>query len=130
MEVIVKRKTEASRQEPAVWDKSQLLHRLGDDEQLVVEMLEVFRDEMPRLIERLETNLKERRRDGLEQVAHAMKGACLNLGAMKLVRLCSSLEKGAAEEPWRKLKRRAEDVKIAYGEFALVAFPRGTEGKE
>ncbi|MBD2461303.1 response regulator [Oscillatoria sp. FACHB-1407] len=59
----------------------------------MVEMIECYLDDAPKLIGSLKTAFAERNATGLRQAAHTLKSSSATLGADRLSRLCQMLEK-------------------------------------
>ena len=66
----------------------------GEDD-LIAELATLFLEEVPSAVEALSAAVSDRDHDRIVAVAHKLKGACLNLGADGLGRLCAELESSA-----------------------------------
>ena len=66
----------------------------GEDD-LIAELATLFLDEVPGSVAALAAAIARRDFDGVVMLAHKLKGACLNLGAEGLGRLCAELETAA-----------------------------------
>ena len=86
----------ATRAEP-VFDRAGTLARLGGDEELFAELVRYFREDCVQLRRRLETALADGDAKAAEVAAHAIKGLCLNFGAVDAVAAASSVEACARE---------------------------------
>ena len=78
-----------------VLDRADLLERLEGDQVLLVELLQVFQGEMPRLLEEMQNAMQKSDMAGLERSAHSMKGAAGNLSATRTAGAASQLEQDA-----------------------------------
>jgi HPt (histidine-containing phosphotransfer) domain-containing protein len=67
------------------------------EEDLIAELANLFLREVPVSVEALGTAAARRDFDSVVALAHRLKGACLNLGADGLGRLCSELEAAAMD---------------------------------
>jgi len=77
------------------FDRSALLDRLGDDEELLGEVVGVFLDDTPVQIEKLSKALDEKDAEVVERGAHSIKGAAANLSAEELRDVAARMEKAA-----------------------------------
>jgi CheY-like chemotaxis protein/HPt (histidine-containing phosphotransfer) domain-containing protein len=88
---------------PAI-DKAAVLKRLGGDEELYHELLHLFLEHAPRQI----TQLKEAVEAGdvalSERMAHSLKGASANVGAVTLQQEAARAEAGARTGDWQKIR--------------------------
>ncbi|HVP51842.1 MAG TPA: response regulator [Terriglobales bacterium] len=82
---------------PAVpaWDYEQARARTAQDEVLLREIVRIFLEESPRLMDRIEQTLAERDGDGLERAAHSLKGQIRCLAAPEALSAVESLEEKA-----------------------------------
>ena len=82
------RQTSGSR----VFDRQQMLERLGGDEELLREVLDVFRDECPRMIATTRVAVHSGDASGVERAGHTLKGALLNISAAEAAAVARDLE--------------------------------------
>jgi PAS domain S-box-containing protein len=111
------------KEEPlVVWDKSKILERLMDDEDLVTTIMEGFLGDIPVQIEKLEQCLRKGDCKGGERQAHTIKGAAANVGGGALQNIARDVEKECMdgnleeallklEELKRRFERLSEDVR-------------------
>ncbi len=59
---------------PVAWDVNKALERLGGDEKLLREVLEIFVEETPKLMVRLQQAVAEGDAHGIESMAHSLRG--------------------------------------------------------
>ena len=105
----------ATRQPPPVIDEEvleELRSMLGDE---VQHLVEVFLEDTPKLLARLEVAASEGDMDGLRDAAHSLKSSSANLGAMLLSAAARRVEQGAREGT---LERPAVAVALVVNEFA------------
>jgi two-component system sensor histidine kinase/response regulator len=76
-------------------DRASLLERVEDDQELLAEMIHLFRDEVPQLLDAMRNSLQQGDLKSLERSAHSMKGAAGNLSANVAVDAASRLEQSA-----------------------------------
>ncbi len=77
---------------PVIWDRTGMLDRLMDDEELAGTIVRGFLDDLPRQIESLDAFLKCGDAAGAERQAHTIKGAAANVGADALGALAFEME--------------------------------------
>lgn len=85
---------------------------LGDE---VERLIDVFLEDTPKLLARLELAAAEPDYDGLRDAAHSLKSSSANLGAMLLSAAAKRVEQGART---RQLERPAVAVALVANEFA------------
>lgn len=88
----------------------ELLARVDHDRELLREIVEMFREEFPRLRELLRSAVLNEELPGVEMLAHTLKGMLLNL----------SVERGAAAASELELRGKAKDLagmREAHAEF-------------
>jgi len=79
--------------EKDVFDRAELLERVGGDEELCVELLDIFVQDIPDRLEELKRALADNDYTLLTQQAHAIKGASANIGARALREVSFEVEK-------------------------------------
>ncbi len=67
-----------------VFNREELFERLGDDEELVAEIVEIFLDDAPKQIAAIEAAVAAGDGTTIRDRAHALKGASANMGAAEL----------------------------------------------
>src|SRR5579863_3742001 len=77
---------------PVPWNKSEVLDRLGDDENLLREMCTIFLDESASLLEKLRQAVSTGKADLIMRTAHALKGEVSYLSASAAVATARRLE--------------------------------------
>ncbi len=109
-------------------DIEELSWRLGeDDETVLFEILEMFTDEFPKLLARIEDGLASHDAQALKNAAHAAKSAALNVGAVPLSRMLADLEAAAPAADWAGL---GGAIRSVGSEFAgIIEFRRGFLGE-
>ena len=103
-----------------VFDQVAALTRVEGDTELLLEIIEVFLDDSPRLMGRIREALKRRDLKSLEQAAHTLKGSVGNFGAPIAYAAALKLEKigregnvERAQEAWMELEEAMEQLKPA-----------------
>ncbi len=69
-----------------------LMRRLGNDRELLIEILELFIGTMPKHVNNLKTAIKEKNLENIKREAHVLKGAAGNISAEKLANTAAALE--------------------------------------
>jgi 3-isopropylmalate/(R)-2-methylmalate dehydratase small subunit len=78
-----------------VFNREELLERLGDDEELVAEIVELFLDDAPQQIASIEAAVAAKDGEEIRNRAHALKGAAANMGAADLCEKARQMEMAA-----------------------------------
>jgi signal transduction histidine kinase/HPt (histidine-containing phosphotransfer) domain-containing protein/ActR/RegA family two-component response regulator len=102
--------SEDSRAASCVFDKEDLLNRIGGDEEICKEILEAFLESMPEQIESLKTALNEDNTDLTDFRAHAIKGTCANIGAQRLRDLALEIELDGKKGDLNKARSRIDNL--------------------
>lgn len=102
-----------------VWNKAETIERLGGDEDLLRELIEIFVTESPKLLVKLRDAVCSSDADGVMRGAHSIKGELSCLGAVcaantaqKLETMGSSKEMAGAAEMFTNLEREMQAVKV------------------
>ena len=78
----------------------ELLSRVDNDRELMRELLQLFRDECPRLMQLLEAAVSKQEMRAVETTSHSLKGMLANLSASRAASAASRLEElGRAGKP-------------------------------
>jgi CheY-like chemotaxis protein len=108
------------------------LARVGGDESLLAEVVGLFREECPRLIDDMEQAAGQRDGLALSRAAHSLKGACGNFGPSEACDLLARLEKTARAGPLENVDELFGPVRAAVAallaEMAVWTAPSGTPG--
>jgi HPt (histidine-containing phosphotransfer) domain-containing protein len=115
------------RAERAVFDPAAMRERLGADDQLVRELVELFQGDCPSLLHRLATAVRSGDADSVRQAAHALKGSVANFGAADAIRLALQLEEmgrrhdlTAAEQTYAELEAAVKQLREALDKWLGV----------
>jgi HPt (histidine-containing phosphotransfer) domain-containing protein len=74
------------------WDLRQTLHRLGGDEKLLYEVLDIFIAQAPQHVDTLRRALAQGDAEAVQRTAHSMKGELGYLGMVKVLEHARKLE--------------------------------------
>jgi len=103
-----------------VFDRAAALMRVEGDTLLLLEIIEVFLDDSPRLLSRIREALKREDLKSLEQVAHSLKGSVGNFcapdayaAALKVEKIGREGNVEKAQEAWIALERAIEQLRSA-----------------
>lgn len=83
--------------EHAVFDREELLERVGGDEALCHELMNLFLADAPNSIKALQQALADKDLEKMQREAHALKGAAAYVSARSIRRLATTLELAARE---------------------------------
>ncbi|MGC8879751.1 MAG: Hpt domain-containing protein [Anaerolineae bacterium] len=75
-----------------IWDRTAALERLGGDENLLLELMEMLLDQIAEGIVCLSEAIERGDARGVEQTAHSLKGASASLGAERFRQSAFQLE--------------------------------------
>jgi CheY-like chemotaxis protein len=73
-------------------DRSQILNRMGGDEELLKELVTIFLDDYPKLLSQISEAIQRGDSEALHRAAHALKGSVSNFGANWAVDAAFDLE--------------------------------------
>ena len=81
-----------------VLDRSVLRTSLGDDKELIEEILELFEDTTPEIIDTLDKAADEGNIETVKKSAHSLKGSAGNIGAKALEEAMRDIEAACADK--------------------------------
>ena len=109
---------------PAGIDRASALARMGGDEALLRDIAALFLEDCPMRLEAIRAHIDHKSAAGLQNEAHALKGAAGNLSASGLFEAAKTLERlgaenqlAGAEAAWRRLSDEAAVVMNALRRF-------------
>ena len=76
-----------------LFDREAALARVGDDEELLTELVKIFLDDYPNSMNDIEDAVARQDSPLLERAAHTLKGAVANFGADAVVKEAFELER-------------------------------------
>jgi CheY-like chemotaxis protein/HPt (histidine-containing phosphotransfer) domain-containing protein len=85
---------------PTVFDRSRLADLLGDDPDILREVLGVFRSSTAELLGKLSASVAARDPVATKALAHEAKGSCANLGIDAMASTAAALERAALAAEW------------------------------
>ena len=118
---VVERDTDGGPQtavvEPITFDAAAMQNRLGDDSELMADVIRVFLEDLPIRLAEIGDAVTHRNAANLGAAAHSLKGAASNLSlgglfeaARVLERIGAESRMNAAEAAWRQLSVEASNV--------------------
>jgi CheY-like chemotaxis protein len=99
------------------FDRAALVERLGNDESLVPEILGLFHEEMPRLLDEVTRAESERNGTKLSCLAHSIKGSSATVGAVALREVAFELEAAAKKGDLDRIAPLVEKLLRSYDKF-------------
>ena len=79
--------------QPQLFDRQAALARVGDDEELLAELVKIFLDDYPSSLRAIDSAVRMGSSHDLEMAAHTLKGAVANFGADAVVKEVFELER-------------------------------------
>ncbi|MBX7172152.1 MAG: PAS domain S-box protein [Pyrinomonadaceae bacterium] len=64
----------------------------GDSDQLIIELIQMFIEDVPEHLNNLKQSYSAKEFEKLKGSAHALKGSCASLGAVKMASFCAAIE--------------------------------------
>jgi two-component system sensor histidine kinase/response regulator len=105
--------TDDSPAQPTAFDRDELLGRIDGDRQLLVELVQVFRDSMPAMLAELAAAVAAADAERVHRAGHSLKGTLLNMSAGPAAALVRELDDAArmgdlGQAPDRLVRLRQE----------------------
>jgi len=103
-----------------VFDKEELLDRVGQDEMLCQRVMQVFLNTMPKDMDTLKTALDENNAEQTNLTAHAIKGMSANVAAQRLKAIASEMEEAGEKKDLKKAVLLMSELEKNYEIFLSV----------
>ncbi|MDQ6964657.1 MAG: response regulator [Mariprofundales bacterium] len=101
--------------EESYFDVDYIRELVGDDDDIVRELLQLFYDSMRDVLRsKMAVALNNRDRDAMRAHAHELKGAAGNIGAAAIEQRCQAIEQLVAREQWIEIEAAMEWLKEAH----------------
>ena len=100
-----------------IFDKASAIECLDGDDALFAQILVLYLNDTPNLIEKLKDAFKEKNYKNIEMVAHTLKSTSATLFVKKLTIASQQMEKYANENNWEKARSFMKDIVSTYDEF-------------
>jgi PAS domain S-box-containing protein len=115
-----------------VFDEAALWAQVEGDPALLTELVELFTEDSPRLLDELKQALSSGQSRGVAQAAHALKGAASNFGAEDVVALARRLEEAGRAETLVEADTLclALEAEVSRLNIALGAYVEGRDEEE
>ena len=112
----------------AVFDRDDLLARVGEDGRLARELVETFVASSPELLIRIDAALESGDVAGIERAAHSLRGALAGISAGDAAQAAAALERLARQDDLVACRSAARDVRQRLGRLgdALGKYLRGS----
>jgi HPt (histidine-containing phosphotransfer) domain-containing protein len=110
-------------------DVPELLDRVENDEDLLVELFTLFLDDFPRKRAELNQAIQSGNLDEIERTAHTLKGACANLSVPRAASLAAEIESAGRDGNMLRIQKAivAFDLELTGFCTALDAFVAGAQ---
>jgi CheY-like chemotaxis protein len=102
------------------FDRSGLLERMADDEDLMREILGLFVADMPAQLGALRSSAAAADLDALKRHAHTIKGTSANAGAVSMHKLSASIQALAEEGNLAEVASRIDEVEAEFDRFKEI----------
>ncbi len=100
-----------------VIDREDLMERIGGDLELLEELLELFDEDYPELLNEIRQAILQQNGEQLKRAAHTLKGAVGNFAAIKAHQLALALEKKGEAGDFTNTPELVEQLTAAIQEF-------------
>jgi signal transduction histidine kinase/CheY-like chemotaxis protein/HPt (histidine-containing phosphotransfer) domain-containing protein len=111
---------EDKQETPLIFDRDEVLERLGGDEELLQEIAGVFLNDVPVQITSIEQAIAKGDSHQVEHQAHTLKGASGSFGAHTLQAAALAIEKAAANEETAQLPEILQTIKHEFEKVRQV----------
>jgi len=109
----------AAHRAPSIaWSRAQALQRMDGDEKLLLEILQIFLEEHPKLIAQMDRGLAEQNPELLEHAAHSLRGELGYLGVPEIEQLAHQLEEFGRQRQLTAAAELLASLKQQLSEFS------------
>ena len=102
---------------PPPFDRTDLLERIDNDRTLLLELITLFREGLPALVNELAAAIASQNADRVHRAGHTLKGALLNMSAQPAADLARRIDDEARRG---ELGRAPEHLQVLRGELARL----------
>lgn len=88
---------EATKLEAELFDLDGTMQRLGGNRSLLADLIQLYDEDSPQLLDRIDMGVKSLRCDEVRRAAHSLRGLAANFGAAKLAEPLFRLEAAASQ---------------------------------
>jgi len=103
-----------------LFDRSRLLERLGGDEELLTEVIDLFLKDVPVQVEKLEQALQNKDAELVESIGHSIKGAFANIEALKLKETAFLIEKSGKDKDLERASLHLKELKQEFEKLKTI----------
>lgn len=103
--------------EERVFDHDRALAMLADDVDLLAEVIAVFLETVPELLRELEAALSARDYREVERLAHGVKGAALNVHALRIRQRAAEVEASAQTKDGKSIIAQFHELRDEMARF-------------
>ena len=100
----------AANPKPEVFDLTGTLRRLGGDINLLSDLVQLYNEDSPALLNRLRSGVESHRGDEVRHAAHSLRGLAANFGAAPLMDSLLRMEAVATDGCWDEAPKLLEQV--------------------
>jgi CheY-like chemotaxis protein/HPt (histidine-containing phosphotransfer) domain-containing protein len=100
-----------------IFQRSELLVRLGGEEELLLEIVGIYLDDVPKQLVRLREFAQRREAELFRDQAHTLKGASGNAGAVEVQATAARLETAGDQEDWGNIDRKLMELEAQFERF-------------
>ncbi|HBI24803.1 MAG TPA: hypothetical protein DDX84_11530 [Nitrospiraceae bacterium] len=104
----------------AMIDKEGALERMGGDEKLFQELLQLYIEQIPQHILQIGAAINSLNREVIKRIAHTVKGASANVGAVTIQQAAIEIESAVNKEDLENLRHRLEKMKTEAGKLCSL----------
>ena len=104
----------------AIFDKDTFLHRVLDDMEIAIDVINEFTVDIPKQISILKNAIESNDTQLAELQAHSVKGAAANISANKLHLVAYEMEKATASADWSQTSKMIFEMEREYN-YLLIA---------
>ena len=98
-------------------DWSEVLDRLGGDQELLEELAAIFLEHAPVILSEIQRAISEQDMPALQNAAHSLKGSAGNFGAEEVIEKALALETMARERRIEQIEETFEALKVNLQQF-------------
>ncbi len=106
-----------------IFDKSALLEKLGNDEEVYTEVIQLFLEDIPLKIEQLQEAFANNDTAVVKREAHTIKGAAGNVGALALQETANQIENAVRENQGTQKEEMLFKIKEEFGKVKKILDP-------
>ena len=104
----------------AVFDKSGMMIRIGNNHELMMELVDLFLTDTPKVLTEIQKYATQGNYPALKSAAHTLKGSSSNIGALDLMHCCINLQTEAEIENIDSIQRSIDELLEAFEIFKTI----------